>query len=75
MNCIAHCLDIDRVIEVEIHTAQRSWQSTPGQLLKKAAQATPEGLLRLFVLVHNAPTDTVRDESTFFARMVQISHK
>ena len=75
MNCIAHCLDIDRVIEVEIHSGQRSWQSTPGQLLKKAAQATPEGLLRLFVLVPNASADTVLDESTLFARTVQISHK
>ena len=51
---ISHCLDIDRVIEVEIHSAQRSWHSTPGQLLKKAAQATPEGLRSLFVLVPNA---------------------
>ena len=68
MNYTAHCLDTDRVIEVEMHSAQRSWQSTPGQLLKKAAQATPEGLLRLFVLVHNAPVDTVRDESTFFCQ-------
>jgi hypothetical protein len=62
-------------VEVEMDSGHRSWQSTPGQLLKKAAQATPEGLLRLFVLVPNAPADTVRDESTFFARMVQISHK
>ena len=75
MNCISHCLDIDRVIEVEIHSAQHSWHSTPGQLLKKAAQATPESLLRLFVLVHNAPDYSVRDESTFFARTVQIFPK
>jgi len=25
MNCTAHCLDIDRVIEVEIHRGHRSW--------------------------------------------------
>ena len=47
---ISHCLDIDRVIEVEIHSAQRSWQSTPVQLLKKVPQATTKGLLHLFVL-------------------------
>ena len=28
----------------------RSWRSTPGQLLKKLAQATPKGLLHLFML-------------------------
>ena len=58
MNCISHCLDIDRVIEVVIHRAQLAGV-----------------FASLFVLAHNIPANTVRDESTFFARMVQSSHK
>lgn len=34
----------------DIFCTHRSWRSTPGQLLKKVAQAKPKGLLHLFVL-------------------------
>ena len=37
-------------IDGHIVMTHRSWRSTPGQLLKKLAQATPMGLLHLCVL-------------------------
>ena len=42
----------------DILYTHRSWRSTPGQLLKKVAQAKPKGLLHLFVLtLANFPTN------------------
>ena len=44
-------------IDGHIVMTHRSWRSTPGQLLKKLAQATPKGLLHLFVPIPaNFPT-------------------
>ena len=36
MNWISHCLGIDRVIEVEIHSAHRSWRISQADAQKLA---------------------------------------
>ena len=52
----------------DIYPKHHSWRSMPSQLLKKVAQATPKGLLHLFVLSFRTEF-----EDSLFSRLFMLA--